>query len=202
MSTVKKCKESLGSNLYLTLRKKNKIPIKHIMFVAEYITNRFNGTDAYLKTIAKKTTTYNAAAVEACKLLKNPKICGAIKIVLDEWLAEKKLKLEKQIIDRLYAKAFYDPSIFFNPDGSVKFKKWEDIPEEYRCCVEGMEVKYYGRDADRSVVILKLADQSKAMNELSKYIELYKEASTTEHTLSDDTVNNLKKIFSNIEIKE
>lgn len=198
--SVQKCKEALGKDLYTKLRFEKKLSIKYIQFVAIYLTNGLDGKDAYLKSIARKGTKEESARVEAIRILQIPTVQEAVRDAFNDWLGEKKSKLEKQIIDNLCARAFYDPEIFYTPDGKVKFSSWEQIPKEYHCCVESMEVKYYGKDADKDVVVLRLADKSKAMKELSQYIELYK-PSEIGLRLTDDTVGKLKTIFRK-EVKE
>lgn len=194
--SVKQCKESIGSDLYQTLRKQKKLSLKHILFISHYITNGFNATDAYANSIARKNARRTSCATHGLETVKRPEIQDAIKIVIDKWLGEKKLKLEKEIIDRLYVKAFYSPEMFINPNGTARFKSWEDIPEKYRCCVEGIEVKYFGKNIGEKVVI-KLADQYRAMAELSKYIELYKGADAANSvTMSEETVVKLAEVFN------
>jgi hypothetical protein len=196
---VKQCKEALGGNLYHQLRKEKKLPLKYIMFVAEYVTNGFNATEAYMRSIARKGSKREGAQSHAVGIVADSRVAEAIKIVIEAWLGEKRLKLEKKIVDQLYRRAFYDPSMFVKPNGVVNFKEWEEIPEEWRCCIDGIEKKKYwhGKESSEDVIILRMANRDKAREELSKYIVLYKEISVTEHRIADETKKKLDSIFRN-----
>jgi hypothetical protein len=191
--TVKNIKNNIGKDLYFKL-KKEKVKLSHIKFVVEYLNNGMNAGQAYLKHVAKKPDiTMDTAYTNGCLLLRNPKIREALRIVITDWLEEKRGKLEKELIDVLYRRAFYDISIFQNENG--EFKELEDIPNEWRCCVDGVEKKYYGKDATTSVIILKLADRDRAIDKLDKYIQMTKELSV-DVGLTKDTVKSLDEIFN------
>ncbi len=192
---VKTLKNTLGPTLYTKLKRIDKLNPKYIMFVANYITNGFNGTEAYMKSVARKGTKPGGVTQDVNRLLENPSIKQAIQIVIDEWLGEKKLKLEKQIIETLTARAFYDINMFIHQDGSPKFSKIEDVPEQWRCVIDGIESKAYGKDANVVKIVLKLADRERAIEKLSKYIELYKESEKQELLMTDETAKRLASIF-------
>jgi hypothetical protein len=192
--SVKKIKESLGSSLYQTLRKDKNLNLKEISFVALYVTNGFNATDAYMGSIARKGTKRDTANSAAVAVIAKSSIKDAIRVVIDSWLAEKKGKLEAQIIGLWYHRAFYDTKMFVDGEGAVAFKKLEDIPEEWRCVIDGIEAKYYGKDADRKVVVLKLANKEAAARELGKYIQLYADVAMS-MGLTSETVAVLHQVF-------
>jgi hypothetical protein len=190
------CEKALGKSLYNELKESKELTGKEILFIAEYLTNNLQQTKAYLKVYCNNDKSkYGLSGVESHKLLKKPKIKSAIAKVLDEWLGSKKLKLEYEIINRLYKRAFYDPFLFINPDGSPTFKKKEDIPEKWRCCIEGIETKAYGKDATTKITTIRLVDQDKALDKLAKYITLFKENIEVTHTMTDETENLLKKVY-------
>jgi hypothetical protein len=92
--------------------------------------------------------------------------------------------------------AFYDPTMFFNPDGTVRFQSWDEIPERFRHCIEGMEVKYYGKDADKRVIMLKLVNREKAQMQLAKYIQMIKDVPAVQVIpLGKETEDKLVDIF-------
>lgn len=146
---------------------------KEIKFLAEYINNGFNGTRAYLKTIARKGTCYSAAGAEATSTLKKVKI----KLALDEWkqdfLNNVKNELEAKIIDNLMSRCFYDIEDYYYDDGVLK--PLSKLRREQRQAIDGVEVKYFGKDAVKTVTY-KLADKDKARLELEKYINLIKDS--------------------------
>ena len=92
----------------------------------------------------------------------------AISKIEAEHLRQVKLTIPKSLMNQLVVQATYDPSMFFNPDGSVAFNEWDEIPEEYRCCVEGIETKAYGRDGTTLLTTIKLVDREKARKYLLK----------------------------------
>jgi len=165
-----------------------------MLCIAEYTINGFNGTEAYLMHIGKKGMTRGTAAAQMSEMLKKPKIQSALRLLIDRWLGEQKSTFEKRIIEQLNIQAFYDPSMFIDTEGSAKFKSWDDIPEQYRCCVEGIETRYYGKDAEQSATTIKLVNRVKAREELSKYITLFREESM-KLGLTDDTLGKLAHIF-------
>lgn len=75
---------------------------KELGFVQEYLINGFNGKRAYMKAYA--TENENMAAVEACKMLKKPKILkaldeeeGGFKELARIYGAEKKMIVKKLV---------------------------------------------------------------------------------------------------------
>lgn len=188
---VKKIKEKIGKSLYSDL-KKQKLTPKQIKFIAIYLTNGHNGVRA-VKEAGYNFKNYNVCGVEANKLLKKPKINAAIKGVFDKWLDEKKTKLNKEIVDVLYKRAFYDITIFQTSLG--KWKKLEDIPKEWRCCIDGVEEKYYGKDAAQRSVILKMANKDIALDKLDKFTGLTRDEDDGKIGLTKDTEELLKNIF-------
>lgn len=88
MGLVNKCNEALGKDLYNNLCKQ-KLNLKQITFIVDYISNGFNGTRAYMKTY-KTCKSVNTAGVEAYNTLRNPKISEGIRLIFNDWLAEKK----------------------------------------------------------------------------------------------------------------
>lgn len=148
------------------------LKLKEIKFLAEYI-NVGNKTEAYVRSFAKKGTKRSVAATEACRVFKRPHVSKAYQLWKENYLDVIKLELEPNIINVLLRRAFFDVNIFFNDDGSAK--KVSEIPEEWRCVIDGLEKKYYGRMADVSVDIFKLADRDKAITKLQEYIGMKKD---------------------------
>lgn len=204
--SVDNCKKALGKELYHTLRTDSKIAPKYMMFIAEYTINGFSGVDAYIKILAPKKSKNEKyrkqAAANASALLNKPIMKEALGIVVGFWLQEKKGILERKIIETLYSRAFYDPSLFIKIDGSPTFTDWKDIPEKWRVCVEGIETRSYGKDGDKQHTIIKLANRDIAMEKLSKYIILYKEPDANTTGISADTVERLAKVFRGQEVEK
>lgn len=196
--TLPQAKEVLTKSIYKRLRKAGIIS-RHILFLAEYMSNGMNGSEAYIKHIARKNASEasrKSCGVHASAILAKPEILEAIKEIFDIWLAEKKVKLEKEIIAVQYARAFYDPTMFVDADGQARIKDVNKIPEKWRPAIDGIEAKYYGKDADRKVVVFKLADRTKALQELSKYIQLYQDSLGLKVDMGEDTIGKLQEIFN------
>jgi hypothetical protein len=193
--SVKFVKDNIGKDLYSIIKKEINPSIKELLFAIEYFTNGFNATEAYKKTIARKGAKQSTCEVNACYTLKNTKVQQTVRKMVDAWIGEKKETFEKKIIDQLTKRSFYDPLMFVNIDGTMKFKSEDDIPKEWRCCIDSIERKYYGKDAEKYVIVLKLADRDKARTELAKYIELYKGSDSIQLNLGEETINKLDEIF-------
>jgi len=195
--SVKIIKDKLGKSLYVELRKDGLKP-KEMLFIAEYITNGFNATEAYMNSIAGKKTKRTSGGVEGHLTLKKAKIQASISKMFDYWLAEKKIKLERELCEILYKRATYDISTFVNDDGS--FKQFNDIEKEWHCVIDGTSTRYFGKDASTKVVITKLADRDSAIDKLDKYIQMTRE--TKEINISDmrkETEKELEDIFEGVD---
>lgn len=153
--------------------KKLKLKPKEIMFLSLYINNGFNGRQAYLDSIAREGTTIEAATTQANQTLRKPNVSAAFTAWKELYIEVTKEMLEPAILNQLKKRAFYDILTFTDSDGN--FKQLNEIEDEWRCCIDGVERKYYGKDADVCVVVSKLADRDKAMDKLEKYIDMIKE---------------------------
>jgi hypothetical protein len=153
--------------------KKLKLKAKDIKFLTHYINNGFNQTDAYIKAFPGKDLKRNVARVMGHRLLTKVNVKRAFLLWKTEYIEATKPMLEPALLNQLKKRAFYDVTKFFNDNG--KMKKLSEIDEEWRCCIDGIERKFYGKDADVSVVVLKLADKDKSMDRLEKYINMIEE---------------------------
>lgn len=198
MGQVKKCKDSVGHAIFLRFRNELKLSLKEIAFVAEYTRNGFNGTAAFMSTIARKNASRDSASVQACELVKIKRVRDAVGLIVESYIAEKKTHIEQQILRVLYARAFYDPDMFLDRQGRFRHQNLSDIPEQWRCCIDGIETKAYGKNAERLVTTYKLADREKAAEKLAKYIGMFKEtAPTVNINITRDTRSTLEQIFNN-----
>jgi hypothetical protein len=125
---------------------------------------------SYEKKYKGKTPFQQRLTVEAGGLFSKPYIAEAISRIRTELMRNIKTDVPQTMIEQLFIQATYDPSVFVNHDGSPAFKDWKDIPEKYRCVVKGIEKKYYGKDADTSSIVLKLADREEARKHLLKIV--------------------------------
>lgn len=153
-----------------------------IQFCYEYL-KEFNATKAYL---AVRDVTYNTAAVEGSKTLKKPKIKKAINDIKKETTAE--LFIETSDITRLWLKQAYGNIGDFVDFGTREFDAVDEDGDPL-LDEEGNRVKvkrsyiYFKNmnEVDTSLIqevkmgkdgpIIKLHDQQKALQELSKRLE-------------------------------
>lgn len=196
MTPLKQANQYIGKEVLKKLQDL-KLKPKEILFIALYVSNNFKGTQAYIDAtkVKGKERSYGAMAVRASVLLGKDRVKAGVRLILDVLLGEKKVNLDKKIIETLEKRAFYDPQMFFRADGTPAFDNWEAIPEEWRCVVDSLERKYYGKDASTSVIVMKLADKDVALDRLSKYITLYKDSTEVEHKMSDETIKKLQEVF-------
>ena len=169
---------------------KYKYSVREVRFVGRYLSNGLDGTRAYKEIY--NTTNTRTAYTHSSRLLNSEKILGIIAQFLDEELSNIKKDIEYQIIKHLKVQAFYRPSMFYNLDGSQAVTTWEEIPEDYHCCVEAVGVRHVG---EREIPYIKLVDRRDAIETLAKYVQLFKEAEKTVHGVSDEHMARLHKIF-------
>jgi hypothetical protein len=196
---TEKCTDALGEDLYKELIEAKELTIKEIRFCAEYLTNGFNATRAYLVVYYDNDETKYAAANANChRLIVRDSIKDVIAKLNNEWLGGQKAILENKIINRLTKKAFYDPSIFIKKNGLPAFENFEDIPEDLRHCIAGIKTNISGGIGKRSVKQeIKLVDQYKALDMLAKYLELFHPDINVNNYVSipEDKASKLAEIF-------
>ena len=148
--------------------------LREVHFAAEYLTNGFNATKAWIVCtgdVFRKIHT-QVANNRGSDMLRNVHVQQLISDYTTAWLRGKAYELEHNVLETLEAMAFSDISMFLNPDGSPKFKSWDEIPPTLRRCIDGMERKFYGRDANRSVLNITLAKRSDALKAIANYVAL------------------------------
>lgn len=154
-----------------------KLTNKQRAFIYYYVINGFRKVDACRRAgyNCKKGKKESMQLLQqANQNLNLPYIKQARDLIISHIIKDKK-EIEKKLFEIWYTQATYDPAMFYNPDGTVKFKTWEEVPRKYRCCIEKMEEKYYGKDGNVKVIILTLADKKFAQQQLDKYIQMTKE---------------------------
>lgn len=172
-----------------------KLTVKQRCFAYYFVMNGFNGADACRKSgyIVRKGKNENVQmTVQAVQNLHKLNIKESVKRIINNAIKDKK-EMEKRLFDSLFNRAFYDIETFQNNDGT--FKNLNEIPLEWHCCIDNSEIKYYGKDADTKVLVMKLADRDKAIDKLDKYIQM------TKDTVLVDTITEIiiKKSDGNIE---
>lgn len=166
---------------------------RELMFAAYYVSNGHNATQAFISAAGDVSLSYSACAVRSINLLKRPEIQKAVMMWFDRWFSERKTALEKEIVETYYLRAFYPIDVFLDAD--FKPKSLELIDKKWHCCIDGVETKYYGRNAEVEVKVLKLANREKALDQLAKYMGMFAESIAMNITLSDGASERMAKIF-------
>jgi uncharacterized ParB-like nuclease family protein len=186
LKTIKKATPYLNDLTYSlpdNRKKTQKLKVindKHRGYAWYYVFNGGNKTDAYrraahstfhlgrAKLLPNNNVTYYALTMGGGTWYRNPTIQEAIRLIRLE--IEKKLKgdVPSTMLEQLVVQATYDPSMFINPDGSPAFREWGEIPEKYRCCVEGINTTRYGKNGIICETTIKLVDRAVARKELLK----------------------------------
>jgi len=146
------------------------------------------------KVNKKSTNLYYA--VQGNENLNHAYIIDAVQLVVRNIVDIEKNSIEPKLFENWMSQAFYDPALFVNPDGTIAFRSWDEIPQQYHCCVISIEKKYYGRNADKEVIVIKLADKKYAQDKLDKLIQLTKEPSEIDVNLKEETLDRLENILS------
>lgn len=173
--------------------KELKLNTRQIRFVFYYVELNFNSVEAY-KRAGYHAKNENSLRATVCEILKNPNMREGIRRYITDSLELCKDTLDKSLIDTFYRRAFYDIAMFYNENGTIK--KLKDIPEDWRCVIDGKEDKYYGKEAEIKVETYKLADKEKSLDRLCKYIDLIKADAGITFNLSKETEDKLNNIFN------
>jgi hypothetical protein len=138
-------------------------------FVRFYIEQDFqSATGAYRRAYPKANEA--TAAVEACRLLKDPKVQEALSDELSALLAEKRRPLEKRILDTWLIRAFYDPTEIISLNGSLKISEAELRKKGLQVCIDSINRKLNAQGMP--YLEYKLADRDKALDMLRQYIQM------------------------------
>jgi hypothetical protein len=151
------------------------------LFVSFYIADaHWDATKAYLMAGFEDAGTLNKTKVRANRLLRKDRIQKAINNYVNTVVEVNKGRAKVNIIELQRNRAFYDPAEFLNADGSLKYKNLSEIPEDIRSVIDGIETRYFGKDANVKTTTVKLADRDKALQQLVKILRINEEAEEEE----------------------
>jgi hypothetical protein len=153
-----------------------KLTAKQQKFVAEYTSGGYNATEAILSSgLIAKDTSKARATLAANQLLQNPNISQAIDRLTECFIQPYRDRMQTQMIQTLQVRAYWDPSWFFNPDGtSIEL---DDIDPLRRQAIDKIEEKFFGKEADTRTVVYILADRDLARKELKELLGKQEKAS-------------------------
>lgn len=149
-------------------------------FIAEYVANGGNGTQAYLKT--HPNSSEEAARVSATRLIAKANVWQEIERSLRAKVSKIDLKGE-QVLLELWRILNVDIAQAYNEDGSLK--SIHDIPEDVRRAISGIEVdeiwEFEGEGREKRKVQcgetkkVKFWSKTEAANLLGKHLKLWLE---------------------------
>ena len=186
---TKKGRPKLAPELPMDLSKLD-LSLNEQKFVANYCANGFNGTDAIKKSGYKLGT--KTASSMAWQLLQKEEVNKAIKLFLDSVLKPFRDKLEYELLNIYYRRATFSVSTFFTPNGNAK--PLNDIPDEWHCCLDGVEKKHFGKDATRTVILYALPNRDASLNKLFDFVT--KNAPTDNPDEVERTRKHVAEIFA------
>lgn len=138
-------------------------------FVINYVL--CNGNASKAAVMSGCTSKYYGK--QAALWMKEEKVQNAIHEFWEIVFGDKINKIERHMIDALYRRAFSNRWEYFNKDGTLKegLVFPDDLGEDH-ILVDGIERKFYGKDADVSVIVYKLADRDSAFRQLQSVLGL------------------------------
>lgn len=140
---------------------------KETLFIAEYLNNGFNGTQAAIKAGYSE----DSARQISTENLSKPHIREQIRKYLDDIIGKYKDTLEYEILKTYRIMAFYNPDDVITKDGRLK----KDLKEfgDLSIVIKGIQTTYNAK-GKRQVKIL-LQDRDSALEKLSQYLGILKE---------------------------
>jgi hypothetical protein len=148
----------------------------------------FNQSMAYAKAYNKPDHTTMSVKVSASKLMARPHVKEELDRRIREMNDDETFrdKVKRLVVDYWYKRATYPFERWFYGDGSLKEGVTiEDIASEgYGCILDGAEIKFYGKDGNRRVVVRKLPSREKALEMLGRYAGIMQETGVTIESLT------------------
>lgn len=165
--------------------------LREYKYIAVYCTNGFKGGEACAAAGYKGSK--DTLRGLSWALQKRPHVMEAVKRFIDSVITPYKAKLEYEILHMYYQRAFYDISVFYDDDGRIR--PLDEVDVEWRCCVDGVEERYFGKDANRRVITYQLANRDTALQTLYKMVSGF-DGDTAGGMLPSEARERLQKIFS------
>jgi len=148
-----------------------------IKFVMNYLSPScgYDANKAYRLTIGddvfktmSKGTFYGAVR----KITANEDVKKALSNLLTKEVEQKKEVIIPLLLNDLILAADYDPAQIIDDDGDMVHGALSDIPQKLRrAVIEGITIKYWGKDCEQRTREVKLTSKTKARSQL---LDLYK----------------------------
>lgn len=163
------------------------------IFIYEYFASGFQLRNAWRKVYGPSSEESGMTEAKARFSLGQPHIAKALKLIIDIFMAERKVSLVPRLLAVLESQAFYDPLDFIDARGELKVPL-EDLTYAQRLCIEGIDTKFYGKDADREVSTVKLVNRNNALDKLIKYAGLLAEIpAITQNIVQNGNIQNVNQ---------
>lgn len=127
-------------------------------------------------------------------LMQREDIKLAIRKGIQKRMSEALDNLDSKLLDTYITRAFYDPADFISDDGEPY--ALSEIRPELRCVVDGVEKKYFGKDADAFTITLKLANRDTALKTLSDFMSNVRPKAEVQVTsaVADNTEDEIQRL--------
>lgn len=155
-----------------------------LQFLYEYVNNNFDEKAAWEAVIGvekrrklKKSTFY----MQAKRMASRKNVKEAVTRLLTKHVESKKQIIPSTLIEGLIASATYDVSDIVDRDGEFIVDDLKELPVYVRKhVIEGIETKYWGKDADVKTTNVKLAKRSTARAQLIELMKIFDKLDTEE----------------------
>lgn len=161
--TLKAAKEMLLVGL-----KDLKLKPREIRFIAAFCLT-WDPANAY-KIAGFRWKNDNVAKSAGNRLLTRVDIAEAVQRYVNKAIEPYKDRLNLMLMEVWYRRAFYDISIFYDKNGSPK--DFDGIPKEWRVCIDGIEIKRYGKESDDNKIEWVLCSRTEALKEIRAVLEI------------------------------
>lgn len=157
---------------------------EELAFAAEMCINGCDQIKAY-STVHKITGEMSKEQYRNMStILHDQRVRKAIRAGIQRKMADVLDNLDARLLNTYITRAFYDPMEFIDDDGDPK--PLSKIAPDNRCVIDGIEKKYYGKDADAYTVTYKLANRDTALKTLSDFMNGVRPNSKVALTEADD----------------
>lgn len=132
----------------------------------------YNEGEAYQianKIVNKTDIEIGMARVRAHQLLRTDTIRKAVKILIESDEVALKERVEYQMVQFWFNRAFWKPTDIFDNDGAVK--TLDKLTPQALSAVDGIKVDYRGKEADRKIIHYEMANRDSAMKSLLEWMK-------------------------------
>lgn len=189
---------------------KNRLPIdvsdlqltlQEIKFIGEYCTSNFEEVKAYKRVFKSRLEGLSEPEIRlsAFEVLNKRDVKIAVQRFVDSVLGPAADKLDYQLLHVLRKRAFYDVADFFNKDGTVK--RLDQISEEDRVVIDGIEQDLKGKNADAVLTKFKLGDRNAAIKQLVDLLKKKDDAIEEATVATDSQRKMVQEIFNSIQLE-